>query len=228
MASSIPKPSYWLYFTEGIRGTFDLLRGLLFLFFFKPVNKGNLAPVLVIPGFLTNDFSTYLLRRFLKKLGYTVYGWELGQNLGTIEDVNTLEQRVEVLYQKHNQKVILIGWSLGGVYAREIAKIEATYVRQIITLGSPFADPEAPNNAVWVYNLFSDFEKLDAAWRAQLPIPAPVQTTALYSYQDGIVPWQACKEKVEDDLHTNILVRSSHFGFPSNPRVFKIIEEVLQ
>jgi pimeloyl-ACP methyl ester carboxylesterase len=117
----------------------------------------------------------------------------------------------------------LIGWSLGGIYARELGKQAPARCAQIITLGSPFADPDAPNRAVWIYNLFRDYDQIDKAWKAQVPNPAPVRTTAVYSKQDGVVPWQACMEKVEDALHQNVRVRSSHLGFPANPRVLRLI-----
>lgn len=225
MTSNIKKPSWFLYATEAIRALVEWLRALFFMAFYRFPHHGNHRPVMVVPGFLGTDFSTGMLRRFLQKMGFTVYGWNLGQNLGNLKDIDKLVQRLEDIHAKHQHKVILIGWSLGGIYVREIAKKRPEQVAQLFTLGSPFGVPEAPNHAVWIYNLFSDFKKIDADFRAQVPSPAPVPSTALYSYQDGIVPWQACRELQEDELHQNVLVKSSHIGFVRNQAVFQILAE---
>lgn len=220
------KPPLLLHLAEGIRSAFEYLRCLVFLLFHRYTNEGNGRPVMVVPGFLTNDFFTRLLRQFLRKSGYAVYGWNQGINLGNLENLKTLTERMHAIQLQHQQKVALVGWSLGGIYVREIAKQHPEMVQQVITMGSPFAAPEAPNYAVWVFNLFSNFDAIDKAWRDQLPVPAPVRTTALYSIRDGIVPWQACLEK-EDDLHHNIKVEGSHWGLPVNISVMKIVADCL-
>lgn len=224
----IKKPSLWLHLTEGIRSTFEFIHCLFFLAFYSYSVKGDLRPVMVVPGFLTNDFSTTLMRHFIRKSGFTVYGWDLGTNLGNLEDLKTLSARLDSIHQKHQRKVTLIGWSLGGIYVRELAKEKPQLVEQVITMGSPFAEPDAPNRAVWVYNLFNDFEKIDHSWKAQVPNPAPVRTTAIYSKKDGIVPWEACREKQEDALHQNIEVKCSHVGLPVCPAVLRVIAKRLQ
>ena len=182
---------------------------------------------MVVPGLLGSDTSTALLRKFITKLGYTTYGWGLGRNLGNMEDLKLLTKKIEDIHQKHQQKVILIGWSLGGIYVRELAKANPEWIAQIFTLGSPFANLDAPNHAKWVFSLFNDMDKIDPVLRNQIPNHAAVPTTAIYSKQDGIVPWQACMEQKEDEWHKNIEVSGSHFGFTVNTAVFEIIKKSL-
>ena len=124
----------------------------------------------------------------------------------------------------------IIGWSLGGVFAREIAKRKPKLIRQIITLGSPFNGITMPNNAMWLYELLTDgrgTEDVDPDLLKELPKPAPVPTTAIYSKEDGVVPWETCLEDVEDELHQNIQVRGSHLGLGVNPAVLEIIKDRL-
>ena len=130
------------------------------------------------------DRSTLPLRRFIKQLGYVSYGWEMERNIGKVEKLDLLLKRIEKLYQKHQQKVTLIGWSLGGVYARQLAKANPEFIRQIITLGSPFSGLTEPNNASWLFPLLHDgkkVEELESDWLIDIPAPAPVPTTAIYT-----------------------------------------------
>lgn len=117
---------------------------------FAPEGDGH--AVLVCPGFLTSDRSTGLLRRFIRSKGYAVHGWELGRNMGpgtAGENGERLAERVISLYRASRRKVSLVGWSLGGVLAREIAKRLPDQVRQVITLGSPLSvGPERDDGLV--------------------------------------------------------------------------------
>jgi pimeloyl-ACP methyl ester carboxylesterase len=223
----IPRPSWFWYFTEGIRTTFQLIRCMMFMWFHKYKNQGDGHPVIVVPGFLGSDLSTTLLRKFLTKSGYRAYGWELGRNLGNLDDLPKLAQRIESVYQEHQRPVTVIGWSLGGIYVRECARLNTALIRQIITLGSPFAALDAPNHARWIFDLIHKGEAIDQDWINKVKQPVPVRTACLYSKQDGIVPWQACMETVADTLHENIRVKSSHFGFVANRSVFRILEKRL-
>lgn len=229
MATNIQKPSWFLHLTEPMRAMADLVRCLFYMWRFRYGASTDDRPILVVPGFLASDLSTGVLRRFLKKNGYRhAYPWKLGRNLGDMSIIPVLSEQLEQLYAQHQQKVTLIGWSLGGVLAREIAKQKPDRVAQLITLGSPFADLEAPNHARWVFDLLYDENDVDKAWLSQVSIPAPVPTIALFSKKDGIVPWQACMEPKEDALHRNIEVESSHFGFGANPEVFEVVLAVLR
>jgi pimeloyl-ACP methyl ester carboxylesterase len=224
----IKRPSLFLYLTEGIRTFFQLVGCLIFMAFYRYNQKGDGHPVLVVPGFLGSDVSTALIRRFLNKLGYKAFPWDLGRNLGDLDDLPQLAQRIKDIYAQEQRKITLIGWSLGGVYVREMAKGNPDVVRQVITLGSPFGDLNAPNHARWIFDLVTKGESFDPEFLAKIPQPAPVRTAALYSKQDGIVPWEACMEKEPDTLRQNIQVRSSHFGFVANKRVFRILVERLK
>ena len=228
---NIKKPSLFLFFTEGVRFFIDFFHCLFFLRSYRFTTKGDGHPVLVVPGLLCSDFSTRLLRNFLNKLGYTAYGWELGINLGNLKDlrdIKRLEARIDEIYKQHNEKITLIGWSMGGIYTREIAKMKPELFHQIITLGSPFADSYAPNNVLWLFKYIQDPDDLDIKWRDNLPTPAPIRTTAVYSKQDGLVPWEICREQVEDNLHQNIETRGSHWGLVTNYDVFNIIARQLE
>lgn len=225
MMNDIKRPSLFWYFTEGIRTTFQFLRCLFFMWFYSYPVKGDGHPVIVVPGFLGSDLSTSLLRKFLTKAGYTVYGWDLGRNLGDLEDLPRLSQRIEAVYNQHKRPVTVIGWSLGGIYVRECARLNLPAIRQIITLGSPFAALDAPNHARWIFDLIHKGEAIDQDWIKKIAEPVPVRTACLYSKQDGIVPWKACMETVTDALHENIKVSSSHFGFVANRFVFRILAE---
>src|SRR5215467_14367832 len=114
--------------------------------FLRRAPRGDGHPVLVLPGFMASDFSTRTLRRFLRDLGYAVHGWKLGRNVGpSPETVGRLVARLQELRTRHGRRISLIGWSLGGIYARELARRFAPDIRQVITLASPFRDVEATN-----------------------------------------------------------------------------------
>lgn len=226
----IRRPSYFWLFTESGRAITELGAYFPYRNLLRHAATGDGHPVMVLPGFMTTDLSTAPMRGFLKQLGYAAYGWEQGRNYATIDLIDVLSDRLQEIYEKHQRKVSLIGWSLGGVYARQMAKAHPELVRQVVTMGAPFAGVLKPNNAVWIYNLISSskVEEVDPDLIADLPKPAPVPTTAIYSKQDGIVPWRLCMELEEDDWHQNVQVRGSHLGLGINPAVLTIIADRLQ
>jgi len=163
--------------------------------------------VLVLPGFLADDLSTRPLRRFLGRLGYRAHPWLLGRNLGSVGATRErLHARAAELHARHGRKLSLVGWSLGGIFARELAKQMPERVRQVITLGSPFAD---------------------VARRVErLRQPPPVPSTAIYSKSDGIAHWEACRES-EGPERENIEVPASHCGLGWSPIVLFAIADRL-
>ncbi len=230
LLKNVKRPSLFWLATEAGRALTEMSVSIPYRSFYKNTEKGDGHPVLVLPGFMASDRSTVPLRKFVEKLGYSAYGWDLGRNDAKVEFLTELMYRVEDIHKKHGEKVSLIGWSLGGVFARQIAKAKPELIRQVITLGSPFRGVSEPNNVAWVYNLITGGKRVrDVAPEllADLPLPAPVPTTAIYSKEDGIVPWKLCMEKTEDDLHQNIQVRGSHLGFGVNPSVLNIIADRL-
>ncbi len=222
-------PSLYLYLTEGIRSFKERVQSFRFRRKYQPIVKGDSHPVLVIPGFLGNDINTLPLRKFLNRIGYKTYAWELGLNLANFEDIDTLEKRVKTLYLKHQEKISIVGWSLGGIYARELSKRNPAIIRHIITTGSPFRGINQPNRVNWLLRLLKgDVEKeVGAEFIKSIAEPTSVLTTSIYSKKDGAVPWQACMEATEDALHKNVEVKSSHIGMPHNKEVLTVIADRL-
>lgn len=219
------RPSIFWYLTELPRAIWEWIMSMRFIRKFKPKKSGDGHPIFVIPGFMASGMSTRPMRKMLNRIGYKALDWGLGRNLGKLENMEVLSQKLNNIYQEKNQKITLIGWSLGGVYARELGKQHPEIIKNIITLGSPFNAVDMPNNAWWLFKLVNgkDVKNRYGDWLEQLPNPAPVYTTAVYSKQDGVVPWAGCMEKVEDELHENVEVRGSHFGLGVNKSVLKVI-----
>ncbi len=204
--------------------------GLPLLQMMANIPKGDGHPILVLPGFVASDRSTRVLRSYLKQLGYQPYPWELGRNWANYEDLEDLmNERVKHLRAKYGRKVSLIGWSLGGVYAREIARKQPHAVRQIITMGSPFRGIGQDSNASWVYEMISGRKNqdIDPELLARFTQAPPVPTTAIYTRTDGIVSWKHCLEKHTGPMTENIEVIGSHCGLGHNPMVLLHIAERL-
>lgn len=229
MRNKIKKPSYILFFTETLRSALEWITSFWFRRMFTPKQQGNGQPVLAIPGFLSSDVNMGSMRRFLSRLNYTPYKWSRGINTGKKEDIPFLEQRLGSIYEKHQQKVDIIGWSLGGIYARELAKKHPHLVNQVITVGSPFMGIDKPNNATRFFNLLNGKRRSeeDINWINTIAEPTPVKTTSLYSKKDGIVQWQYCLDPIEDQQRKNFEVNCSHIGMPHHKSVLKVIAEVL-
>lgn len=191
------------------------------------VPAGDGHPVLVFPGLMASDASTRPLRRFLERKGYVAYGWEHGSNLGPKEGV--LEHcmaRVRELRRQHGRKLSLIGWSLGGIYARELAKDFPRDVRQVITLGTPFTGHPRATNAWRLYELVTGHRIGAPEIHAPLRQPPPVPTTSIYSRTDGVVAWQ-CSVERRGPRTENIEVEASHFGIGLNALAWYAIADRL-
>jgi pimeloyl-ACP methyl ester carboxylesterase len=207
-------PSAGLYLTEPARGLLDLAALPLAAGWLASAPRGDRHGVLVLPGLLASDMSTGLLRRYVRWLGYDVHGWQLGRNIGPTSTVLTeLPRALADLAASSGGPVSVIGWSLGGIYARELARDQPELVRQVITLGSPFAltDPRQ-SRADGAYQRRSYRHADRVPTRDQVARPVEVPSTAVYSRLDGIVSWQTCIEQ-ETTLHENVEVRCGHLGF---------------
>ncbi len=183
----------------------------------------------MLPGLLASDTSTAVLRRYLRLLGYQVRGWTLGRNVGpTMEVLDGLPAVLSGLASETGGPVSVIGWSLGGIYARELARQQPAEVRQVITLGSPFAltDPRQSHADRAYQRRASTHASSRVPGREQLRMPISVPSTAVYSRRDGIVSWQACIEP-ETQLHTNVEVRCAHLGFGVDPATLWLIADRL-
>lgn len=191
--------------------------------------RGNGRPVLVIPGFGASDLYTASLRRALSRLGHDVHGWGLGLNTGMNSHVRkALAQKVSNLHTTVGQPVSLIGWSLGGVFARELARQLPTEVARVFTLGSPFNITPAANNMLPLFKLVNRGKpvKLDMDGFLRRAEPPPVRCTAIYSKTDGVVDWRTACEREAPNTE-NIEVTGSHFGMVCNQQVVRVIAERL-
>lgn len=189
--------------------------------------RGDGHPVLVLPGLGASDSSTRPLRALLVDRGYSAHGWDLGPNHGPRPGVeDAAQRRLARLAEAHGRKVTLIGWSLGGIMARELARHAPQHVRAVITLGSPFSGAPKASNAWQVYERLSGLSVEDPEMRARMRQAPPVPSTAIFSRSDGIVAWQGCLEP-EGPMTENIEVEGSHCGLGHNPVVLHAITDRL-
>ena len=227
-AQTLRPPSRTLMFLEGrALHEFGAFVGALPLLSLAPRGDGH--PVLVFPGLVASDGSTRPLRSFLRNRGYAVSGWRQGRNLGLREGVQrAMLDLVTELNDVHGRKISLIGWSLGGLYARQLAKMMPDRVRSVITLGSPFAGTPKSTNAWRVYEMASGRSAEEQTQRFGGPLaePPPVPTTAIFSRTDGICAWQGCMEKASA-LSESIEVESSHCGMGHHPAVVYAVADRL-
>lgn len=190
-----------------------------------PAGDGH--PVLVLPGLVAGDTSTWALRRFLEHRGYIAHPWELGLNFGPRREiVRGLVQRVRHLHEEHGRKVSLIGWSLGGALACAVAARMPKRVRQVITLGSPLQAAPHATNASRIFELVSGY-RADHPHLARIGAkPMQVPLTAILSKSDGVVNWRLSLAPLGRQRES-IEVSASHFGMGANPAVLWAIADRL-
>jgi pimeloyl-ACP methyl ester carboxylesterase len=189
--------------------------------------RGDGHPVLVLPGLAASDTSTRPLRTYLKDQGYAAHGWKLGANHGPRPGAEAkMQARLAELAERYGKRVSVIGWSLGGVFAREMARRAPGQVRSVISLGSPFAGAPRASNAWKLYERASQRKVEDWPERERMRIPPPVPSTAIFSRSDGIVAWQGCLER-DGPLSENIEVEGSHCGLGHNPAVLYAVADRL-
>jgi pimeloyl-ACP methyl ester carboxylesterase len=193
--------------------------------------RGDGHPVLIIPGFLTTEFSTRFLRRTLRELGYYAHDWQGGRNLGPRATTSRqLRERVERLAQNHGRPVSVVGWSLGGVFAREVGRALPQHVRQVITMGSPIRGNPTASTPYRLYQLLNPRTGprdpvADAARQAREQ-PLSVPTTCIYSRTDGVVAWECCTSRLSPTTE-NVEVHSTHCGFGHNLETLAVIADRL-
>ena len=194
-------------------------------------SRGDGHAVVLFPGLGADHRFMDPLARHCEQLGYDVRHWGRGRNIGPEGNpakwLDALAQEVDALVVPAHREVTLIGWSLGGLYAREIAKALPHRVRQVITLGTPFARIANSTNVQWLYEFLSGTSAaVDATLARRLAVPPPVPTTSIYSRSDGVVAWQACVGKASR-LAENIEVESSHLGLVWHYDVLRIVADRL-
>jgi pimeloyl-ACP methyl ester carboxylesterase len=240
LAKSITREIHTLMIDRGVVNPYALVEAPRALFemstlpLFSPLLSqtpdGDGHGVFVIPGFGASDQSTFLLRGFLDSKGYKTTGWRLGRNLGLARLGGMSELLAPFLefQAKRNEKITIVGWSLGGVHARRIARERPDLVRQVICLGSPIHALPAMDEGWEVY------EKVDGAIMnnealaeiGDFSMPPSTPSTAIFSKSDGVVPWQFSRE-LDAKNTDNIEIFSSHIGLGVNPSVFYIIADRL-
>jgi pimeloyl-ACP methyl ester carboxylesterase len=225
----IRRPAAGLLLLEG-RALLELAALLPAYPLLRRAPRGDGHPVLVLPGLMASDTSTATLRRFLRNRGYGAHGWRLGRNRGPDEAlIAAMLARLERLQERYDgRRVSLIGWSLGGIYARELARAVPERVRQVITLASPFRDLDAVN--------VPRFLRRDARRRAAVVDDGPVRarlrealavpTTAIFSRTDGIAAGQSCRADPAPRTES-LEVDSSHLGIGHHPVVLLTIADRL-
>jgi pimeloyl-ACP methyl ester carboxylesterase len=193
------------------------------------VPRGDGGVVRVLPGYLTSDLSTIALRRYLATLGYTVHGWGLGTNRGDVgASVRSLLPVIRQDAQTSGAPVRLVGWSLGGVVARELAKADPRLVRHVVTLGSPVVGGPKYTLAAASYRAQGlDVEAIADQVAARNAAAMPVPVTAIYSKGDGVVAWQACLDPHPDSPVEHIEVRGSHAELGFSPPVLRLVATAL-
>ena len=193
-----------------------------------PAGDGH--AVLVFPGLSASDASTLPLRHYLQQLGYQAHGWNQGYNFGPRAGVLAAARgQVRELFESTGRKVSLIGWSLGGVYARELAKEMPDMVRLVITMGTPFTGTPKSTNAWRVFEMTHGRKVEVVADNFELASAPLVPTTSIYSRTDGIVAWQ-CSIQPPDPKNPdteNVEVIASHVGIGLNPSAWWVVADRL-
>jgi triacylglycerol esterase/lipase EstA (alpha/beta hydrolase family) len=226
----VHRPSLALLGAEPFRAVFEFARHHLVKT--SPSKPGDGHPVVIFPGLGTDGSSVAMLRNHCRSLGYEAFDWGQGFNTGPQGDLDTwletLRAQVTQLLSDHEQPATLIGWSLGGLYAREIGKLMAPRLRQVITIGTPFNAEADHTNAGWLFRLLSGSSAaLDPALSRRLRTPPPLRTTSIYSRTDGVVAWQTCRHEKRSKLVHDIEVGGSHIGMGWNREVLDAVTDRL-
>ncbi len=175
--------------------------------------------VMLLPGFATHPIRMRYLARRLESAGHRVKRWGLGFNWGpTAHNFDVLERRLGDLAERHGEPVVLVGWSLGGLFAREVSKRRPECVAKVVTMGSPFSYSPRANNVWRAYHFITGHRVEEPPVTVELAVKPPVETVALWSPRDGIVhPRSARGTAGERDRE--VALRCTHMGFAYDPEV---------
>lgn len=231
MRRRFQRPSSALLMTEMPRALGELQALAHAAPFLHTLPRGDGHRVLVVPGFMGDDRSTAPLRCFLGGRRYHAMPWRLGRNLGPTDEIIDGMEALLDRFATNRQRISIVGWSLGGIFARELARSYSGVVRSVITLGSPFqlhAGERNLTNAAEAYDAASALHSPRASrfvpfeGRPAMPVP----TTNIYSRADGVVPWESCVD-IDGDHCENIEVPGSHAGMGHNPVILAVIADRL-
>jgi pimeloyl-ACP methyl ester carboxylesterase len=229
-AESVQRPSMALLGAEPFRAAMEFAWHQLG----RPddAKPGDGHPVVIFPGLGADGNSVAILRAHLRSLGYDAFDWGQGFNTGPQGDLDdwlqALTSKVVDLLADRTQAATLIGWSLGGLYAREIGKLVAPRIRQVITIGTPFNAQADHTNVDWLLRFLSGSSSvIDPALSRRLRTPPPLRTTSIYSRSDGVVAWQTCRHGRRSSLVHDIEVDGSHMGMGWNRDVLAAVADRL-
>lgn len=228
--SAVRRPSLALFGSEPARAALEWLGHVCSTPATGDIGDGH--PVVIFPGLCGGAASLSTLLRHCRRLGYDAMDWGQGINRGPDGDfdvwLRALAERIAALTAAHPQKVSLVGWSLGGLYARELAKLMTPRIRQVITIATPFnADADYTRTGPLFRTLNGSSGTMSAEMYQRLREPPPLPTTSIYSRTDGVVAWQTCCHTAPGRLVQDIEVHGSHLGMGWNAEVLQVLNSQL-
>jgi pimeloyl-ACP methyl ester carboxylesterase len=229
-AAPAPRPSLALLGTETLRASWEAMRHLTAAQ--RAGLRGDGHTVILFPGLCSDARALWALKRHLNRHGMRAIDWGRGWNTGPSGDVDLwLASLTHSVFARADvgpsERVSMVGWSLGGFYAREIAKLAPQRVRRVVTIGTPFNAAQGATNVGWLYRLVNR-EAGDATHlNERLSAPPPVATTSIYSRRDGVVAWQACVHSGQHAQVREIEVEGSHLGMGWNSAVLDLVSQEL-
>jgi pimeloyl-ACP methyl ester carboxylesterase len=184
--------------------------------------RGDGHVVIDIPGWRAPELTGLPLRRYLTWLGYDARGWGFGTNVGSPRaDARRLTRTVEQLVDRSGRPVSLVGWSLGGVVAREVARSRPELVRCVVTYGTPVVGGSTFTSVAGAaMHELGEATRVAARLHADRPVPVPL--TVVYSRRDGVVAWEACLDSRSPDVE-HVEVRSTHLSLGVDPDVWSVV-----
>lgn len=224
---ALERPPSWLLLVAELRA---VAAWIYFRFFTRPFvtsHIGDGLPVITLPGFMASDLAMRQLRSSLRAAGFRAYGWGLGRNRGVTADMlDLLDARVDEIIAREGRVPALVGWSLGGMYAREYAKLHPHKVARVVTMGTPFSGSRRANHAWRLYQLVAGHD-VDSPPVELHPAPKPlVPTFALWSANDGIVA-ASCARGLPHESDHRIEVNCRHISFSFAPAAARAVVAAL-
>lgn len=224
------RPPLSLLASEPARAALEALQALN-LWRKAPAQVGRGHTVVLFPGLGTDSLSMWPLRRHLERAGFRALDWGQGVNRGPKGNVDDwLDRLAESVHQRiaPATQASLVGWSLGGFYARELAKRLPERVPHVITIGTPFSGGPEDTNVGWLFRLLNGRRAEEhRALRDRFAEPPPVPTISLFSRRDGVVSWEACTHATRWPLARDIEVQASHLGMGWSPEVMTRVTALL-